>query len=283
MLLLLLLPLILVFFLIHTSERIRYQKTEYFIQTRIPFRHIVWDKGSLGEYYIYSSLTPLPGSKRFLFNCYIPKPNGETTEIDVIMIHSSGIYVFESKNYGGWIFGKDTDRYWTQTLPAGYDRSVKNRFFNPVIQNEIHVQWLKAYLQDESIPFFSFVVFSDRCTLKQITLSRPGHRVIYRFALSYQVQSVANQSQAFLTPEKIQVLYDKLFPLANPDIAKKFSHVTAIYQKYQAFPDPINDKICPRCGGKLVIRTAQKGKYAGKAFWGCVNYPKCRYIQNIDQ
>ena len=97
MLLLLLLPLILVFFLIHTSERIRYQKTEYFIQTRIPFRHIVWDKGALGEYYIYSSLTPLPGSKRFLFNCYIPKPNGETTEIDVIMIHSSGIYVFESK------------------------------------------------------------------------------------------------------------------------------------------------------------------------------------------
>ena len=35
----------------------------------------------------------------FLFNCYLPMENKETTEIDAIMIHHSGIYVFESKNY----------------------------------------------------------------------------------------------------------------------------------------------------------------------------------------
>lgn len=38
--------------------------------------------------------------------------------------------------------------------------------------------------------------------------------------------------------------------------------------------------ICPKCGGKLVSRVAKKGNYAGKEFYGCCNYPDCRYIEN---
>nr|WP_313978828.1 topoisomerase DNA-binding C4 zinc finger domain-containing protein [uncultured Prevotella sp.] len=30
--------------------------------------------------------------------------------------------------------------------------------------------------------------------------------------------------------------------------------------------------ICPRCGGSLIHK---EGKYG--SFWGCSNYPKCRY------
>ena len=40
-------------------------------------------------------------------------------------------------------------------------------------------------------------------------------------------------------------------------------------------------KICPNCGGKLVLRTARKGDNAGKQFYGCGNFPKCRYIKNL--
>ena len=36
--------------------------------------------------------------------------------------------------------------------------------------------------------------------------------------------------------------------------------------------------ICPKCGGKLVPRVAKKGNYAGREFYGCCNYPDCRYI-----
>jgi len=35
--------------------------------------------------------------------------------------------------------------------------------------------------------------------------------------------------------------------------------------------------ICPRCGGELVKR---KGKY-GK-FWGCANFPRCKYTKDIE-
>lgn len=35
---------------------------------------------------------------------------------------------------------------------------------------------------------------------------------------------------------------------------------------------------CPKCGGKMLLRTATRGKYKGRKFYGCENYPKCRAI-----
>ncbi len=42
----------------------------------------------------------------------------------------------------------------------------------------------------------------------------------------------------------------------------------------------LNDtrKFCPKCESKLVVRTAEKGPNRGGKFWGCSNYPRCRYI-----
>lgn len=34
---------------------------------------------------------------------------------------------------------------------------------------------------------------------------------------------------------------------------------------------------CPKCGIKMVARTAKKGKNEGQTFWGCKNFPKCRH------
>lgn len=33
---------------------------------------------------------------------------------------------------------------------------------------------------------------------------------------------------------------------------------------------------CPRCGARMVRRTAGKGKHWGNQFWGCSKYPKCK-------
>ena len=54
-----------------------------------------------------------------LQNVYIPKRNGETTEIDLLYITEKGIFVIESKNYSGYIFGSETNRSWTSTYYAG--------------------------------------------------------------------------------------------------------------------------------------------------------------------
>ena len=41
--------------------------------------------------------------------------------------------------------------------------------------------------------------------------------------------------------------------------------------------------LCPKCGAPMVKRTARKGPRAGKSFYGCSNYPKCRGIVNLEQ
>ena len=88
-------------------------------------------------------------------------------EIDVMFICQKGIFVFESKNYSGWIFGNEKDQYWTASLAGGQ----KNRFYNPIKQNRTHLKWLSNYLNafDLEVPLFSVIVFSKRCELKKIT------------------------------------------------------------------------------------------------------------------
>ena len=82
---------------INLYKKKKYEKTLYFVQTGNPFNKVMQDIGLIGEYFTYQCLAPLNGYKKFIFNCYLPKADGETTEVDVILLHESGIYVFESK------------------------------------------------------------------------------------------------------------------------------------------------------------------------------------------
>jgi len=38
---------------------------------------------------------------------------------------------------------------------------------------------------------------------------------------------------------------------------------------------------CPKCGVPMVLRTASKGEQAGRQFYGCPNYPKCRETRPV--
>ena len=107
---------------------------------------------------------------KFLFNIYIPKGENGTTEIDVLLITTKGLFVFESKNYSGWIFGDEDKRNWYQTPPQGKGKSRKESFYNPIMQNRTHIKHLKALL-GESIPMHSIITFSDRCTLKNVLVT----------------------------------------------------------------------------------------------------------------
>ena len=64
--------------------------------------------GNFGEARLRSNLSDIPEPKRILRHLYLPVGNGDqTTEIDLLMIHRTGIYVFESKNYSGYVKGKE--------------------------------------------------------------------------------------------------------------------------------------------------------------------------------
>jgi hypothetical protein len=45
--------------------------------------------------------------------------------------------------------------------------------------------------------------------------------------------------------------------------------------------EEISEPFCPKCGSKMILRTARKGKYTGQNFWGCSKFPSCKSIINI--
>ena len=148
------------------------------------------EKGEIGEDIIYRDLARIEGRKAFLPNCYIPKHNGGTTEIDLIFLHESGVYVIESKNYSGWIFGDEEQEYWTQCLQSVGGVAEKNQFYNPLWQNEIHIYALMELLQDDTFPYYSYIVFGDNCELKNIRLTSGNHHVTY---YEYLLQEMRNR------------------------------------------------------------------------------------------
>lgn len=270
--------------------------------------------GKLGELYTAKELkyVQLFGRKgRILRNVYVPKDNGETSEIDLLYITQKGIFVFESKNYSGWIFGDEKGQKWTMMLP----NKEKHSFYNPVKQNQTHIKWLRNYI-GENIPLFSIIVFSERCELKKITIVSQDVKVIKRDLTYAAVRDIWDKNEDRLSGEEVENLYIKLRNLTKVSEETKENHIQNIKDKYgdsgkksERQEEPVKtpenvvlepekniikeveaeepniekaetDKICPRCGKKMVLRTAKKGENAGKQFWGCSGFPKCRYIES---
>lgn len=264
-----------------------FRKTEYYKQTRKKLFTFLSDKGSYGEYLTYKALKHYEKSgAKFLFNCYLPAQDEKTSEIDVMMLHSSGIYVFESKNYSGWIFGSEDGKTWTQTLPSGRE-AHKEHFYNPVMQNRSHIKWLRKQIGD-SVPIHSIIVFSERCELKNITMHSNDIKVINRYNLSLVVSAISKETADVVSTSTIAELYSLLLKYVNVPQAVKEQHIRDIENMNHMVKNPViphtsenhsSSDICPKCGGKLVLRSAKKGKYTGQSFLGCSNYPKCRYIK----
>jgi hypothetical protein len=186
------------------------------------------EKGAYGEKHIEIELNRLSlfgrnGKK--LRNIYIPKDDGSTSEIDVLYITQKGIFVFESKNCSGWIFGKESDQYWTVSLPNGQ----KNKLYNPIRQNRSHIKWLKNYL-GKDIPMYSIIVFSDRCELKKMVVESSDVRVIKWESLYSTVREIWDS----VDDANIDVdgSYENLEKLTNVDEAVKAAHVESIQNRY---------------------------------------------------
>lgn len=288
--------ILVIFVLIFLYKNKKYKESTYYKITKNSYLSVYFDKGKLGEYDIYRYLKRFESDVvKFLFNVYVPKEDGTTTEIDVLIICPKGILVFESKNFSGWIFGSEQQKNWTQVLLKGRGRSQKEHFFNPIIQNRGHIKNLKSLI-DKEINFKSIIVFSNRCTLKEISLKSPEIRVVNRYQVIETVMKIFAEKTDCLDAETINSLYEKLYPFTQVDGEVKTLHVHNIQmiahgekQKTEEDHDikertvnGVGEMICPKCGSKMILRTAKKGEYIGKEFWGCTNYPKCRHIQNID-
>lgn len=187
-------------------------------------------KGSLGEQALTNELNNNFHDSYILNNLYISKSGDKTTEIDVLMINEYGIFVFENKNYSGWIFGKYKDKNWTQSLESG----EKNQFYNPIRQNESHIKALKNYLNKNgisnlaSVPVYSIVVFENKATFKNVnTEGMPLNTSLLQLSdVSSYIKGIMLRSPEGVISADVQnALYSTLKDLTNVSDGVKVKHV----------------------------------------------------------
>ena len=189
-----------------------------------------------------------------------------TSEIDVVMLHEKGIFVFESKNYSGWIFGSADQRNWTATLNA----NTKERFYNPIKQNRAHVKALSDYLGIEAGAFRSYIVFSERCEFKKVPPDTAEYTICRRHHLLRNVRKDLKLLDPRFGEGKLEELKASFAILAEGSTQEaKRQHVEET--KKVASGDTY-----PWCGSQLVRCNGKHG-----AFIGCSAYPKCRYTRNV--
>jgi hypothetical protein len=239
-------------------------------------RENIWI-GKLGEYRVRKEIEMIEktsaGKYIAFHDLYIPKKDGSTSQIDHLILSEQGLFVIETKNYSGWIFGDEKSKYWTQVI---YKR--KEKFSNPIWQNIGHIKALKEWLGEEFayIPIYSVIIFMPRAKLKTNSSFNQSH-VIY----PKQLKEVLGQYHHHVVDMKTkQHLTQKLKKLQMNDKQQekemKKKHVQSIKQKQEVMKKHIQQGRCPKCGGVLVLK---KGKYG--SFRGCSNYPKCRFKEKF--
>ena len=191
----------------------------------------------------------------------VPTYNG-TTQIDHILLSRFGIFVIETKNINGWIFGNEKSKYWTQSM---YGKKYK--FQNPLHQNYSHTKALASYFQTDHANIHSVVFFIGENTKLKTEL--PNN--VMTHGLSAYIKSfrsnVYSSADIYLFEQKIQ-------QLRGLNISTK-EHVDNLKSRHSS------NSVCPKCGGELKQRQAKRGKSAGNHFLGCSNFPKCRYTKNM--
>ena len=221
--------------------------------------------GILGERTVARFLSRLDSKKYKIINNLMIETEGNTTQIDHLVISNFGIFIIETKNYYGWITGDDYSDYWILTI-AKYERKI----INPVRQNYGHVQVLKNLLKDyPNIPYYPIVVFTKR----SIFNVKSSTDVVYNTDLvntikKYQIEAISDDLK-----DKI---YKYLINLNIKERRLRKDHVIRIKEKKKNNKSKIKNNICPKCGGLLVIRNGKYGK-----FKGCRNFPECKFTTNL--
>ena len=220
-------------------------------------------KGNIGERKVSKALNTLDNNEYKVINNVMIRTDRGTTQIDHVVISVYGIFVIETKNYKGLIFGNEYDDNWKQVI---YKRS--ERFRNPIKQNYGHVAALKERLNlEKDLLIISIIAFTNRASLK-VNTKTP---VMYD---SNVVSYIRGYNNKLISEDDVKrIYYDLLMSNIDSKDTRK-EHVHSIRKNLRERENNINNNICPRCGKALVKRQGKHGE-----FIGCSGFPKCRFIK----
>jgi restriction system protein len=189
----------------------------------------------------------------------IPSSHG-TTQVDHILVSPFGIFVVETKNYKGWIFGSADQSTWTQVIYKS-----KYKFQNPLRQTHRHKKVLSKYLsvKESSIqPVISFV--GD----VRFKTKLPSN--VLRSGLSSYIKQF---EEVIFSDDEVERITGLLSKVKSESKISKSEHIQSLKKRHSS------NTICPKCGSDLVVRKVKQGERKGSQFLGCSSYPRCRFLK----
>ncbi|PFE14922.1 nuclease-related domain-containing protein [Bacillus cereus] len=187
-------------------------------------KHVPKWKGKAGEKLVKRILSKLnPESYYVLHDVTVHTEYGDTTQIDHIVIAETGVFVIETKNYEGWIYGDEKAARWTQ----GIFRK-KHSFQNPFRQNYKHTKAIE-WIMEQQLPCISIAAFHPKCSLKRVHVHSKDKHVLYYNDLQKCIESYTDVQ---LTNDEVQHIYQTILRanITDKDIKKK--HVKYLHNKF---------------------------------------------------
>jgi predicted RNA-binding Zn-ribbon protein involved in translation (DUF1610 family) len=229
-----------------------------------------WFKGVLGECIINVSAKLFLDKEQYhlIKNVTLPTEDG-TTQIDHIIVSKFGVFVVETKNMKGWIFGSPSQKTWTQKI---YKHTSK--FQNPLHQNYKHTKTLESLLGLNDQQIHSVIVFIGDSTFKTEMPENVTYGGGYLRYIKSKTELVLSESEVNEITNKIE--NGRLTPSFKTN-REHVAHVRNIIEEKETN----NANACPKCGSSMVVREVKKGQNIGKKFWGCSSFPKCTYATDI--
>ena len=184
----------------------------------VSFFKTPFGKGVIGEFQV-NFIAKLRLDKEvyhLIKNVTLPTEDG-TTQIDHVIVSRYGVFVIETKNMKGWIFGGANQKIWTQKI---YRHTTK--FQNPLHQNYKHTQVLQSALEIDPNKIFSLVVFIGDSDFK----TPMPENVVY--AGGY-IRFIKSKRQTMLSDLEVLNIRKKIESgRLSPSIKTHFNHVTHV-------------------------------------------------------
>ena len=181
-----------------------------------------WFKGKFGEWLINRYLTKkLNCSQYHLIKDVTLQTLDGTTQIDHLLVSKYGLFVIETKNMTGWIFGSAKQKSWTQKIYR-----YTGKFQNPLHQNYKHTQTLIEKLNLDKAHVFSVIVFVGDCEFKT---PMPENVTYPRGMLEY----IQSKQQTLMSEQEMILLRDTLIAIIKkPGLKTDREHVEHLKQKH---------------------------------------------------
>lgn len=228
--------------------------------------------GASGERRVSSYLEDLPCESYAVYNDLLFRDRNYTTQVDHLVVSQYGIFVIETKNVHGKVYGSGNAEFWKQYLPdigyRSFGNTQEHQLRNPIWQNGGHIKALRRLVFGNDAPIVGIVLFPDDTDL-YVTADFP---VLHMWEI---VSYIAAYQDLVLSQEQMEIYRERIMEVVSTSGTDRDLHLENVWRSKERRDAAVTDGKCPLCGGNLVLRNGKYGR-----FYGCSNYPQCTYILN---